>query len=158
MTSTGVRRLRRLLATGPIGALIGVGLAVIPSTTVQAQVVHHTKAGEVAGPLNGAEVRALPFATRDAALYWEGNPDAEVTVAFSVDGVRFGPAVAVEHDEVGMQRENGETYGALLSAGGATTARVTSDRPLGRLTILALTEGGTSVQEKIVPGGQARAQ
>ena len=158
MNSTAVRRLRRVIAAGPIAALIGVGLAILPTTTVQATVVHHTKAGEVAGPLNGAEVRALPFETRDAALYWEGNPGAEVTVAFSVDGVRFGPAVTVEHDEVGMQRQNGETYGALLSAGGATAARVTSDRPLGRLTILALREDGTSVQEKVVPAGQARAQ
>ena len=158
MTTTGAVRLRRLLAAGPIAALVGVGLALIPVTTVQAAVVHHTEAAEVAGPLNGAEVRALPFPTRDAALYWAGNPDAQVTVAFSVDGVRFRPAVAVEHDEVGMQRQNGETYGALLSAGGATIARVTSDRPLGRLTILALREGGTSVQETVVPAGQARAQ
>ncbi|HEV2760989.1 MAG TPA: N-acetylmuramoyl-L-alanine amidase [Acidimicrobiales bacterium] len=158
MTSTAVRRLRRAIAAGPIGALIGVGLAVVPTSTVQATVVHHTKAAEVAGPLDGAEVRALPFETRHAALYWEGNPGAEVTVAFGVDGMRFGPSVTVEHDEVGMQRQNGQTYGALLSAGGATTARVTSDRPLGRLTIVALREDGTSIQEKVVPAGQARAQ
>ena len=152
------RRLTRLLAAAPVAAMLGVGLSLVPVTTVQAQVVHHTKAAEVAGPLDGAEVRALPFVTRDAALYWAGNPNAQVTVAFSVDGVRYGPAVTVEHDEVGMQRQNGETYGALLSAGGATTARVTSDRPLGRLTILALREGGTSVEKTVVPAGQARAQ
>ena len=38
------RRFARVLAAGPIGALIAVGLSVIPSTTVQAQVVRHTKA------------------------------------------------------------------------------------------------------------------
>ena len=152
------RRLSRLLAAGPLGALIGVGLTMIPATTVQAQVVHHTRAVEVAGPLNGSEVRSLPFPARHAALHWAGNPDAEVTVAFSTDGTTFGPAVRVEHDEVGMHRRNGETYGTILPAGGAVTARVTSDRPLARLNILALTEGGTSVTKTEVPKGQAGAQ
>ena len=35
---------------------------------------------------------------------------------------------------------------------------MTSDRPLGRLTILALTDGGTSVERKQVPANQAGAQ
>jgi hypothetical protein len=152
------RRLSRLFMAGPIGALIGVGLTLIPASTVQAQVVHHTRAAEVAGPLDGTEDRRLPFPTRHAALYWAGHPEAEVTVSFSADGETFGPAFQVEHDEVGMHRRNGETYGSILPAAGAITARVTSDRQLGRLTILALTEGGTSVATTEVPGGQAGAQ
>ena len=155
MHSTVVRRLRRILAAGPIGALIGVGLTVIPTTTVQAQVVHLTKAGEVSGSLERSEVRQLPFPTRHAALYWAGNPEAEVTVSFSRDGATFGEAFAVEHDEVGMQRNNGQTYGALVPANEATFARVTTDRPLGRMTILALAEGGTTVQKTPVPGRPA---
>ena len=148
-----------MLAAGPIGALLAVGLSVIPTTTVQAQVVRHTKAGEVAGPLlAGAEVRALPFPARHAALYWAGNPEAVVTVAFSTDGTRFTTPAKVEHDEVGMQRGNGETYGTILPAGGATSARVTSDRPLGRLTILALTEEVATVEKNEVPRNPAGAQ
>lgn len=150
-------RLVRLLAVGPIGALVGIGLAVVPTTTLQAQVVHHTKAGEVAGPLSGVEVRPLPFPAAHAALHWAGNPDVNVTVAFSADGVRFGAPVAVEHDEVGMQRNNGETYGVVLPAGGAVASRVTSDRPLGRLTILALAEEATTTMTP-VPKTQAGAQ
>jgi hypothetical protein len=153
------RRFVRVLAAGAVGALIAVGLSVIPTTTVQAQVVRHTRAAEVAGPLlNGAEVRALPFPARHVALYWAGNPDAIVTVALSTDGTRFTPPAKVEHDEVGMQRGNGETYGAVLPAGGATSARVTSDRPLGRLTILALTEDAATVQRTDVPSNPAGAQ
>jgi len=155
MTSTALVRLRRILAAGPIGALLGAGLSVIPVATVQAQVVHHTRAAEVSAPLERSEVRALPFPTRHAALYWTGNPDAEVTVSFSRDGASFGEAFLVEHDEVGMQRDNGQTYGAILPAGGATIARVTSDRPLGRLTVLALADGGTSVEKSPVPGRPA---
>ena len=152
MTRTTVRR---LLAAGPIGALIGVGLAVIPVATVQAQVVHHTRAGEVSGALERSETRRLPFPTRHAALYWAGNPDAQVTVSFSRDGSTFGEVFEVEHDEVGMQRNNGQTYGALVPAGDATFARVTADRPLGRLTVLALADGGTSVQKTPVPARPA---
>ena len=137
----GARRVARGVVAVPIGALIAVALSVIPSTTVQAQVVRRTKAAEVAGPLPaGAEVRALPFPTHHVALDWAGNPEAMLTVAFTTDGTRFTTPVTVEHDEVGMQRGNGETYGAILPAGGATSARVTSYRPLRRLTILALTD------------------
>ena len=157
MTSITVQRVRRLLVIGPVGALLGVGLAVIPATVTQAQVVHHTKAGEVSGALERSEVRRLPFPARHAALYWAGNPEAEVTVAFSRDGVTFGPATPVEHDEVGMQRNNGQTYGALLPAGDATEARITTDRPLGRLTVLALAEDGTSVKQTPVPARPAGA-
>ena len=152
------RRLIRVLVAGPVGALLAVGLSVIPATTVQAQVVHHTKAGEVSGPLNGSEVRPLPFPALHAALYWDGNPDAIVSVAFSSDGVHFGPAQAVEEDEVGMQLKNGQTYGAIMPADGATAARVTSDRPIGRLTVLALAEDGTTIQKNPVPKNVAGAQ
>lgn len=151
------RRFTRLLVAGPLGGLVAVGLSLIPATTVQAQAVRQTKAAEVAGPLNGVEVRPLPFPTGHAALHWAGNPNAVVTAAFSADGVTFTTPARVEHDEVGMQRGNGETYGTILPAGGATLARVTSDRPLGRLTILALTE--ESVVRKIeVPKNPAGAQ
>jgi hypothetical protein len=152
------RRFTRLLLAGPLGALVAVGLSLIPSTTLQAQAVRHTRAAEVAGPLNGVEVRPLPFPTRHAALYWAGNPEAVVTVAFSGDGVTFTTPAEIEHDEVGMQRGNGETYGTILPAGGATSARVTSDRPLGRLTILALTEEAATVQKIEVPRNPAGAQ
>ncbi|MDQ3896016.1 MAG: N-acetylmuramoyl-L-alanine amidase [Actinomycetota bacterium] len=150
-------RLLRLLAAGPVGALLAVGLAVVPSTTVQAQVVHHTKAGEVSGPLDRSEVRRLPFPARHVALYWAGNPDAEVVVAFSTDGVTFTPPSVVERDEVGMQRNNGQTYGTVVPAGDATFAKVTTDRPLGRLTVLSLAEDGTSVQRTPVPAKPAGA-
>jgi hypothetical protein len=71
--------------------------------------------------------------------------------------VTYTEPVAVEQDEVGMQLDNGQTYGVIAPAGGATFARVSSDRPLGRLTVLALAEDGTSVQKTPVPGRPAGA-
>jgi len=148
----------RILAAGPIGALLAVGLSVAPATVVQAQVVKHTKAGEVTGALEGTETRQLPFVADHAAVYWEGNQDANVSVAFSSDGVHFGTPLAVEEDEVGMQLRNGKTYGTVLPAGGATAARITSDRPIGKVTILALTDDEPTVERKQAPGRVAGAQ
>ena len=50
-----------------------------------------------------------------------------------------------------------QTYGVVVPAGEATFARVTSDRPLGRLTVLALADGGTTVMTATVPGKTAGA-
>jgi hypothetical protein len=151
------RRRRALVASGPIGALLGAALVVTPASTVQARSVVHTRAEEVTGPIEGTQVRALPFPARHVALYWSGNPDARVTVAFTGDGVRFGAPVDAERDEVGAQRGDGRTYGAVLSAAGATSVRVSTDRPLGRLTVLAMSEGATSVMETSVPANPAGA-
>ena len=151
------RRVIRLLAAGPIGAVLAVGLSLIPAAQVQAQVVVHTRAGEVSGPLDGVQVRQLPFPAGHVALYWAGNPDATVSVGLSTDGTTFTAPLDAERDEVGEQRRDGQTYGAILPAGGAIAVRLTSDRPLGRLTVLALADGATTVHTSSVPGNGAGA-
>jgi uncharacterized protein with LGFP repeats len=98
------------------------------------------RAAELHGPLDGVEVRVLPFAARDVAVHWAGNPNAQVSIAFSVDGVNFGSSVDAGRDEVGAQRRNGETYGAILPADGATAVRISTDRPIARVSVLALDE------------------
>jgi len=62
--------------------------------------------------------------------------------AFSDDGATYGPAVPVEHDEVGEARGDGETYGAVMPAPGTRFVRVATDRPIARLTVLALDSTG----------------
>lgn len=151
------RRFARLLAAGPITALLAVGLSLVPATQVQAQTVVHTLAQELSGPLNGIERRVLPFPAGHVALHWDGNPDANVTIAFSTDGTHFGAPVDAERDEVGEQRQDGRTYGAILSAGGATAVEIGSDRPLGKLTVLGLADGATTVTRTQVPGPIAGA-
>src|SRR5262249_3108514 len=64
-----------------------------------------------------------------------------VSVAFSRDGMRFAKPRLVLLDELSWAR-SGETYGAVMSARGARAVRVRSDRPLRRLTVLALTDRG----------------
>ena len=147
----------RRTATFLAASLVAVLLTLVPAAQVQAKVVVHTRAGELSGPVGGSEVRRLPFAAADVALYWSGNPDATVTVAFSTDGATFGPAVDAGRDEVGGQRGNGVTYGAVVAAGGATSVMVGTDRPLGRLTVLALADGESTVVTQTVPGAPAGA-
>lgn len=128
-----------------VATLSGVVFVVAGGQHVEAQVVVHTRAGEVSAAVKGVAVLELPFAAEHVAVHWAGNPDAAVSVAFGSDGANFGPSFDVGRDEVGEQRGNGETYGVILRAADATTVRVQTDRPLGRVSVLALTDGPSTV-------------
>src|SRR5919202_4350305 len=125
----------RSVAVATAALLLTIGFAVVGGQ-VQAQVVVRTRAGEVSRPVNGSAVMALPFPAGHLAVHWAGNPEAVVSIATSTDGVTFGAATDVERDEVGEQRGNGETYGAVLGGGSATFGKVTTDRPNGRGAVL----------------------
>jgi uncharacterized protein with LGFP repeats len=96
--------------------------------------------------------RVLPFTADHVAVYWKGNPDAVVRVAFSRDGVKFGRAVDAGRDDIGAQRHNGITYGAVLRGRAVTAVRIVSDRPLPLATAVALP--GRPIQrviDKVLP-------
>ncbi|MBA3689329.1 MAG: N-acetylmuramoyl-L-alanine amidase [Chloroflexi bacterium] len=125
-----------LLASLAVGAL--------PAVHIEARGPVRVAASEVHVSLEGERTLALPIAASHLALHWAGQAGARVMVAFSADGLAFGPPISVERDEVGESRANGETYGNLLLAGGAHFVRVTSDRPLAHLAVLALDAHGSS--------------
>ncbi len=118
-------------------------LGVLPGLPVSATGPIQVAAREVSVALERQRVVELPIEASHVALHWRGQHDAALTVAFSAEGVAFGAPSAVEHDEVGEQRGNGETYGAVIHAAGARFVRVTSDRPIARLTVLALDSTGS---------------
>jgi hypothetical protein len=101
---------------------------------------------QVVRSVTAAATVALAQPATSVATFWQGNGDARVTLAFSSDGVHFGTSRSAGRDEMGEQRKNGTTYGALLPAPGAVAVRVSTDRPLARLTILGLSDGVTTVQ------------
>src|ERR687886_1567280 len=146
----------RAAALAAAALLLTIGFAVVGGQ-VQAQVVVRTRAGEVSRPVNGSAVVALPFPAGHLAVHWAGNPEAAVAIATSTDGVSFGTATDVERDEVGEQRGNGETYGAVLAGESATFVKVTSDRPIGRVTVLDLADGERVTTYHAVPGRPAGA-
>ena len=131
---------RRALLSLVTAALV---LGALPGLSVSANGPIRVAAREVSVSLERERVVELPLEASHVALHWRGHHEAALTVAFSADGVAFGPASQVEHDEVGKQRRNGETYGAVIASGRTRFVRITSDRPIGRLTVLALDSDGS---------------
>ena len=123
-----------------VAVLVGAGVAVVPSTSVQARVEIPVRAANVTTAVDGVKSLTLPFAAHHLAVHWQGHPDAVVTV----NGIDVG------RDEVGEQRGDGRTYGAVQYVGSATAARLTSDRPLGRVTVVAMADGAKRVVKERV--------
>ena len=63
-------------------------------------------------------------------------------------------------DEIGRARKDGTTYGALHSAAGTVAVRVSTDRPVERLTVLGLSDGSTTTKRtarRSAPGALSAA-
>ena len=133
------RRLVALLAVVPSALAVAIAL---PAPAVVAQVTVPTVSREVAADVTRTATVALPVVASHVAVHWRGAPDAVVTVAFSSDGVRYGRPQDTGRDEAGEARGDGRTYGAVLVTGAsARFATVASDRPLGRVSLLAMRDG-----------------
>src|SRR5450756_959884 len=97
-----------------------------------------TRAEHVATTVPAARTVSLAGPAEHVAVYWGGNTQARVTLAFSSDGTHFGEPVDAGRDELGEQRDNGTTYGAIQEAHAAVAVRVMTDRPIARLTVLGM--------------------
>lgn len=133
--------LRRLFIPLLVASL---SLVVVPAIRAVASGPIRIAANELHGSVQRERTFPLTFPASHVAVHWAGEAEAQVWVAFSADGRTFGVPVSAGRDEVGEGRANGETYGAVLLAGDARFARITSDRPLARLSILALDTRGSS--------------
>jgi len=115
-----------------------------------------TRAEYVATTVTAARTVSLAERAEHVAVYWGGNTQACVTLAFSSDGTHFGEPVDAGRDELGEQRDNGTTYGAIQEAHGAVAVRVMTDRPISRLTVLGMSDG-TAAAQRSVSGAPAVA-
>jgi hypothetical protein len=121
-----------------------VVLAPVTSTASPApERVVPVRADEVSVAVHRVRTVELDFPAQHVALYWRGTPQARVTASFSTDGIRFDDPVDAGRDEVGEQRRDGTTYGAVLDASDAVAVRVRSDRPITQLTVLGMRDGET---------------
>jgi hypothetical protein len=144
--------LRRLLLI--LAFAVGLtGHSLVVEHSADASIPRHvaTRSEKVVRSVTAAATVALTRPATSVATYWHGNADALVTIAFSSDGVHFGTPQSAGRDEMGEQRKNGTTYGALLSAPGAVAVRVSTDRPLARLTVLGLSDGVTTTAQEPTP-------
>ncbi|MFL5778999.1 MAG: N-acetylmuramoyl-L-alanine amidase [Chloroflexota bacterium] len=131
--------LLRLAVPVTIAAVL---VASIPALSIAGRSPVKVIAREVAADSAlASSVVALPIAASHVAVHWRGRRDLIVHVAFSPDGQSFGPARDVGRDETGEARGDGETYGAIQDAAGAKFVRLTADRPLGQVRVLALDAG-----------------
>lgn len=99
------------------------------------------RAQHVTRSVDGTATVRLAHPAATVAAYWRGNPHAHVLLAFSADGTHFGTPRAAGRDETGAERRDGTTYGALQTVRHAVAVRVTTDRPIARLSVLGLSDG-----------------
>lgn len=95
----------------------------------------------VSRPVSGSAVLTLPVTASHVAAYWHGAPNARVLMSWSTDGRTFTPVMDAGRDEVGEQRHNGMTYGAVRVTPSARFVRITTDRPLGTVWVDGMSDG-----------------
>jgi hypothetical protein len=123
-------------------ALAGFGLVAEPGFPGIAAGPVTVVARDIPIDLERQQVVALPFASSDVALHWHGSPDAVVSIELAVEPGAFGESIVLDRDEAGEGRNDGETYGDVIWTAGARFVRVTSDRPIGHVTVVAFQADG----------------
>jgi hypothetical protein len=149
------RRLSRAIPAGLVAAALVTSLLPALPALGKADPVKVT-GREVVTSVEKQRTVPLPIAASHVALRWSGDHEAQVTVAFGTRPNELGEEVPVghvegaEHDDVG---DEAEAVSGVLWTGGARFARVTTDRPLGKVTVVAIdaradvgfVEGGVAI-------------
>lgn len=129
---------RRLLARAFTAALAAALLVpLLPALYVAgADGPVKVKGREVGASVERQRLIPLPFESSHVALRWNGSPDAQLSISFGQRPTELGDEVPVGIDE--EPGDEGEVYSAVLWTGGARFARVTTDRPLPSLKLIAM--------------------
>ena len=136
-----------VIATAALLTLLLVATPTAYATSVSVHTIAHTATAQGVRSV----VLRFPAPASDVAAYWRGGSQANVTLAFSRDGVNFGRSVDAGRDDLGEQRHNGTTYGAIQAAVGAVAVRVVSDRVLTQVSVLGMSDGARIVTRRSVP-------
>src|SRR6185503_11557107 len=132
------RRLARAASTAVVLGALLVGL--VPALRVAAAGPVHVVGREVEAAVEHTRIVLLPIEASHVGLHWRGNPDAQLTIAFGRSPHEMGEEIPVGLDEESAL-DAGETFGSVLGTGGARFARVTTDRPLASLKVVAIDAG-----------------
>jgi hypothetical protein len=141
--------MRRLLTLVLLPALLAFGIVLMPTSANATERHVRTVAREVTASVLETKTISLQGGAQYVAAYWRGNPDARVTLAFSYDGKHFSGPIDAGRDDIGLQRRNGMTYGAIHDARGALSVRVVTDRPISRVTMLRMADGAITTQPAV---------
>ena len=98
---------------------------------------------EVATSVLRSSVVQLPLTASHVAIHWRGAPRAIVSVAFSSDGSTFAQEEQVTHDErgrgtAGAKAHEDHVFSGVMWANDARFARITSDRPISQVSVVAI--------------------
>ena len=149
--------MRRFFLTVGLSLLLAVTVLVAPASSSVTERVVPVQTDETSVALERVRTVPLDEPAQHVAVYWRGNPRAQVSVAFSRDDEGFGSFVDAGRDGADGSHTGPVTYGAVLNADGATAVRVRSDRPIARLTVLAMREGTARVTSTRTVGARADA-
>lgn len=93
--------------------------------------------GSVAISLDRQQLVRLPIKASHVVLHWTGSPDAQITMALGRTADRLSEEIPAELAD-GSGEDGDMNYSEVIWADGARWARVTSDRPIEHLTVVAM--------------------
>ena len=129
------RPLASMLATSVlIGALAAAGVPLLRAAIGSAVDV---VSREVSVSVDGQQLVRLPIAASHVVVRWSGARDATVSLALGRSPNALSEEIPIEPDEF-TQSGDVEAFSDVIWADGARYARVTSDRPIEHLTVVAL--------------------
>lgn len=141
------RRLARAATAG--GIVAALVTALLPALPAFAKGPIKVTGREIATTVDHQRVVPLPTDTSHVALRWTGDHEARISIAFGDTPSALGEEVGVAHveddeapDDVDLspraRARAPEAASGVLWTGGARFARITTDRPLGRVTVTAI--------------------
>jgi hypothetical protein len=152
---SGSRRRAHVVALVASLILGGVGVVAAPVVRLAAGPVA-VQAREVAVELAQTQDVELPYAASHVSVHWQGAPDARVTIQLAASPGAWSEVIPLDPDEQGPggagkdegdgAASTGTTFSDVIWAAGARFARLTTDRPLGAVTVVAYRADGRARQ------------
>jgi hypothetical protein len=142
--------LNRPLTAALAAAIILVGVAPMAPAVEPGPV--KVRATETSHAVDRTHDFAISSETTHVNIRWAGEPGAQLTVTFSSDGKVFSEPTAIQAEEaeeapdVEPDQNSPETFGPLMGVDGVTVVRVSADRRLAQVTVLALDASGPEPQ------------
>jgi N-acetylmuramoyl-L-alanine amidase len=93
---------------------------------------------EVGVAIDRESLVRLPIAASHVILKWSGDHDAQLALALGRSPNALSEDIPAGHDHVAAEGVELESWSQVIWADGARWARITSDRPISNLTVVAL--------------------
>ena len=130
------RSLATTLATSMLVATLAVGGLPLLRSIVDGGGVD-VVSREVGVAIDRQSLVRLPIAASHVVLRWSGDHEAQLTLALGRSPTELSEDIAAGHDDLSEGADD-QTWSQVIWADGARWARVTTDRPIRDLAVLAM--------------------